>query len=68
MIQIKAIRALLVELLGDACRLSPEGFATLQTICHEVGCDFQPRVCSPVFCTAVVVLWLALHRETDFPC
>ena len=53
----------LVELLGDACQLSPEGIATLQTICREVGCDFQPRLCSPVFCTAVVVLWLALHRD-----
>ena len=37
--------------------------ATLQTICREVGCDFQPRLCSSVFCTAVVVLWLALHRD-----
>ena len=60
---VKAIRALLVELLDDACRLTPECVATLQTICREVGCDFQQRLCSPVFCTAVVVLWLALHRE-----
>ena len=37
--------------------------ATLQTICREVGCDFQPRLCSSVFCTAVVVLWLAPHRD-----
>ena len=58
---VKAIRTLLVELL--ACQLSPEGIAALQTICREVGCDFQPRLCSPVFCTAVVVLWLALHRD-----
>ena len=60
---VKALRALLLELLGDVCRLTPEGMATLQTICREVGCDFQPRLCSPVFCTAVVVLWLALHRD-----
>ena len=62
---VKAIRALLVELLDDACRLTPECVATLQTICREVGCDFQQRLllCSPVFCTAVIVLWLALHRE-----
>ena len=60
---VKALRALLLELLGDVCRLIPEGMATLQTICREVGCDFQPRLCSPVFCTAVVVLWLALHRD-----
>ena len=60
---IKALRALLLELLGDVCRITPEGMATLQTICREVGCDFQPRLCSSVFCTAVVVLWLALHRD-----
>ena len=60
---VKAIRALLVELLDDAFRLTPECVATLQTICREVGCDFQQRLWSPVFCTAVVVLWLALHRE-----
>ena len=60
---VKALRALLLELLRDVCRLTPEGMATLQTICREVGCDFQPRLCSPVFCTAVVVLWLALHRD-----
>ena len=59
----KAIRALLVELLDDVCRLTPRCVATLQTICREVGCDFQQRLCSPIFCTAVVVLWLALHRE-----
>ena len=60
---VKALRALLLELLGDVCRLTPEGMATLQTICREVGCDFQPRLCSSVFCTAAVVLWLALHRD-----
>ena len=60
---VKALGALLLELLGDVCRLTPESMATLQTICHEVGCGFQPRLCSPVFCTAVVVLWLALHRD-----
>ena len=60
---IKALRALLLELLGDVCHLTPKGMTTLQTICREVGCDFQPRLCSSVFCTAVVVLWLALHRD-----
>ena len=60
---VKAIRALLVELLDDARQLTPGCVAKLQTICREVGCDFHQRLCSPVFCTAVVVLWLALHRE-----
>ena len=52
---VKALRALLLELLGDVCRLTLEGMATLQTICREVGCDFQPRLCSPVFCTGCVI-------------
>ena len=60
---VKAIRALLIELLDDAHQLTLSGVATLQTICREVGCDFHQRLCSPVFCTAVIVLWLALHRE-----
>ena len=60
---VKALRALLLELLGDASRITSEGMATHQTICREVGCEFQPRLCSSVFCTAVVVLWLALHRD-----
>ena len=60
---VKALRALLLELLGDVCCLTSEGMATLQTVCCEVGCDFQPRLCSPVFCAAAVVLWLAVHRD-----
>ena len=60
---VKALRALLLELLGDVSRITSEGMATLRTICQEVGCEFQPRLCSSVFCTAVVVLWLALHRD-----
>ena len=60
---VKALRALLLELLGDATRITAEGMATLQMICREVGCEFQQRLCSSVFCTAVVVLWLALHQD-----
>ena len=60
---VKAIRALLVELLGEARQLTLGCVATLQTICREVGCDFHQGLCSPVFCTAVVVLWLAPHTE-----
>ena len=60
---LNAIRALLVELLSEARQLTLGCVATLQTICREVGCEFHQGLCSPVFCTAVVVLWLALHRE-----
>ena len=60
---VNAIRALLVELLSEARQLTLGCVATLQTICREVGCEFHQGLCSPVFCTAVVVLWLALHRE-----
>ena len=60
---VKALRALVQELLGDVTRITAEGLATLQMICREVGCEFQQRLCSSVFCNAVVVLWLALHQD-----
>ena len=60
---VNAIRALLVEMLSEARQLTLGSVATLKTICQEVGCEFHQGLCFPVFCTAVVVLWLALHRE-----
>ena len=60
---VKALRTLLLELLGDVTHITGEGMATLQMICREVGCEFQQKLCSSVFCTAVVVLWLALHQD-----
>ena len=63
----KAIRVLLVELLSDACRLSPECVATLQTICREVGCDFNkgyaPRSSVRLWCYCGL-----LYIEKDSPC
>ena len=63
---VNAIRTLLCEMLGDARQLTLGSVTTLQTICQEVGCDFHQGLCSPVFCTAVAVLWMALHKE-KFP-
>ena len=59
---VKALRALLLELLGDVCRLTSEGMATLRLSVVRSD-DFQPRLCSSVFCAAAVVL-----TETDSPC
>ena len=63
---VNAIRTLIWEMLGDARQLTHSSVATSKTICQEVGCDFHQGLCSPVFCTAVAVLWLALHKE-KFP-
>ena len=57
-----AIRALILETLSDARQLI-SSVATLQSFCQEIGCDFHRGLCSPVFCTAVVVLWLALYTR-----
>ena len=44
---VKALRALLLELLGDATRITAEGMATLQMICREAGVNFSNAV---LFC------------------
>ena len=54
------------ETLGQAWQLTNCNVITLQTMCQEVGCDFHQGLCLPVFCIAVSVLWLALHKE-KFP-
>ena len=63
---VNAIRTLIGETLGDAGQLTPGSVDTLKSICQEVGSEFHRGLCSPVFCTAVTVLWLALHKE-KFP-
>ena len=35
-------------------------------VVQEVGCAFHEGLCIPVCCTALSVLWLALHKE-KFP-
>ena len=61
-----AIWTLILEMLSEARQLTLSSVATLQSICQEIGCGFHRGLCSPVFCTAVVVNWLALHKE-KFP-
>ena len=60
---VNAIRALLSETLVPGCKLSEGSVTTLQSICQEVGCSFHDRLGTPVFCTAMSVLWMALHKE-----
>ena len=61
-----AIRTLILDMLSDARQLTLSSVATLQSICQEIGCDLHRKLCFPVFCTAMVVLWLALHKK-KFP-
>ena len=63
---VNELREMIHETVGNMRPLSDKGIATLRTICQEVGCDFHPRLCIPVCCTALSVLWLALHKE-KFP-
>ncbi len=60
------IRTLLNESLVPGGMLSDRSMATLQLMCQEVGGSFQDILCTPVFCTAMSVLWMALHKE-KFP-
>ena len=63
---VDAIRTLLSESLAPGGKLSDGSVATLQLMRQEVGGSFQDRLCTPVFCTAMSVLWMALHKE-KFP-
>ena len=63
---VNALRKLLHETLGDERQLTDSSVATLRAICQEVGCDFHEGLCIPVCCTAISVLWMALHKE-KFP-
>ena len=63
---VNALRKLLPETLGDERQLTESSVATLRAICQEVGCDFHQGLCIPVCCTAISVLWMALHKE-KFP-
>ena len=35
---------------------------TLRLVCQEVRGSFHDRICTPVFCAAMSVLWMALHK------
>ena len=63
---VNALRKLLHQTLGDERQLTESSVVTLHTICQEVGCDFHQGLCIPICCTAISVLWMALHKE-KFP-
>ena len=63
---VNELREMVRETIGSTQPLSEKGLATLRTVCQEVGCAFHAKLCIPVCCTAVSVLWLALHKE-KFP-
>ena len=63
---INGIKAIIRETMGGTCLASAEGIATLRTLCQEVGCPFHDELCITTCCTALAVLWMALHKE-KFP-
>ena len=63
---INGIKAIIRETMGGTCLASAEGIAALRTLCQEVGCPFHDELCITTCCTALAVLWMALHKE-KFP-
>ena len=63
---VNNIRILLNESLAPDPTLSDDSVATLPLLCQEVGGYYHDRLCTPVFCAAMSVLWMALHKE-KFP-
>ena len=63
---INGVKAMIRETMGGTCLSSTDGIATLRTLCQEVGCPFHDELCITVCCTALAVLWMALHKE-KFP-
>ena len=63
---INGVKAMIRETMGGTCLSSTGGIATLRTLCQEVGCPFHDELRITVCCTALAVLWMALHKE-KFP-
>ena len=63
---INRVKEMILETVGGARLSSASGITTLRTLCQEVGCSFHEELCIPVCCTALSVLWMALHKE-KFP-
>ena len=59
---INSIQVILRETMEGTCLASAEGIATLQSLC-QVGCPYHDELCSTTCCTALVVLWMALHQK-----
>ena len=55
---VNNIRILLNESLAPDPALSDDSVTTLQLLCQEVGGSFHDRLCTPVFCAAMSVLWM----------
>ena len=63
---INGVKAMIRETMGGTRLSSTVGISTLRTLCQEVGCPFHDELCITVCCTALAVLWMALHKE-KFP-
>ena len=63
---VNELREMVRETIGSTQPFSERSVATLRTVCQEVGCAFHEGLCIPVCCTALSVLWLALHKD-KFP-
>ena len=59
---INGVKAMIRETMGGTCLSSTEGIATLRTLCQEVECPFHDKLCITICCTALAVLWMALHK------
>ncbi len=63
------IRAMIIEGLPTAAKLTDAGLATLEKLSQEVIGVYFERLQSPVLRAALAVLWLSLHKENfPFPC
>ena len=60
---INGVKAMIRETMGGTCLSSAVGISTLRTLCQEVGCPFHDELCITVCCTALAVLWMALHKD-----
>ena len=59
---INEVKAMIRETMGGACLSSTVGISTVRTLCQEVGCPFHEKLRITVCCTALAVLWMALHK------
>ena len=55
------LKAMIRETVGGTRLSSTSGISTLRALCREVG--YPEELCITVCCTALAVLWMALHKE-----
>ena len=63
---VNQVKDMLRETLGSNSEVTANAVVTLRTLCQEVGCPYHKNLGVPVFSTAIVMLWMALHKE-KFP-